>query len=103
VLVAFDAATVRYEPEARIRDGLALAYALTIHRSQGSEYPCSIVVAHHSHRSMLHRNLLYVGATRAKRTAVLIGDRFTLEAAAQRVDTSKRRTFLSFFTSEGQA
>jgi exodeoxyribonuclease V alpha subunit len=94
-VVRFDTGIVRYGPDLRVGDDLRLAYALTIHKSQGSEFPCSIVVAHRSHSFMLNRSLLYVGATRARTTAILIGGRRTLHSAAARVDATRRRTFLS--------
>jgi len=94
LIVHFDTGPVRYDPKRRITDGLAPAYALTIHRSQGSEFPCSIVVMHRSHRFMLNRNLLYVGVSRAQKTAILLGDRDTLEQTARKADTTRRRTLL---------
>lgn len=56
-------------------DELQLAYALSIHKSQGSEYPAVVVVVHSTHYIMLQRNLLYTALTRAKRMAVLVGNR----------------------------
>jgi exodeoxyribonuclease V alpha subunit len=94
-VVRFDTGPVRYGPDLRVGDGVRLAYALTIHRSQGSEFPCSIVLAHRSHAFMLNRSLLYVGVTRARTTAILVGGRRTLASAAARVDATRRRTFLS--------
>jgi exodeoxyribonuclease V alpha subunit len=101
VLVQFDTACVWYSPSLRIEDRLALAYALTIHRSQGSEFPCAIVLDHNSHRYLLNRNLLYVGASRAKTTAILIGSRSTLENAAFRADSTRRQTLLSILALGG--
>ncbi len=71
--VAFPEALVVYDfPEL---DQLQLAYALTVHKSQGSEYPAVILVLHRSQYIMLQRNLLYTGLTRARRMLVIVGDR----------------------------
>src|SRR5262249_16649689 len=65
-------------------DELTLAYALSIHRSQGSEYPAVIIPLHTQHFLMLQRNLLYTGITRGKQLVVLVGSRKALELAVQR-------------------
>ena len=54
-------------------DELALAYAISIHKFQGSECPCIVMPVHTSHFMMLHRNLLYTGITRGKSLVVLVG------------------------------
>ena len=69
--VEFSEQRVSYAPEEL--DQLQLAYALTAHKSQGSEYPATIIVLHPSHYIMLQRNLLYTALTRAMRLAVLVG------------------------------
>jgi exodeoxyribonuclease V alpha subunit len=76
-------------------DELALAYALTIHKAQGSEYPAVIIPLHTQHFLMLQRNLLYTGITRGKRLVVLLGSRKALSLAVRRQDTSRRYTALS--------
>src|SRR5262249_39623603 len=55
-------------------DELVPAYACSIHKSQGSEYPCVVIPLHTTHYMMLQRNLLYTALTRAKRLAVLVGE-----------------------------
>ena len=60
---------------------LTLAYAVTVHKSQGSEYPCVILPLVTQHRMMLQRNLLYTGVTRAKRLVVLVGTTQALRIA----------------------
>jgi exodeoxyribonuclease V alpha subunit len=75
-------------------DELSLAYALTIHKSQGSEYPAVIIPVHTQHYMMLQRNLLYTGITRGKRLVVLVGSRKALELAVTRQDTAHRYTRL---------
>ena len=71
-------------------DELALAYAVTVHKSQGSEYPCVIVPVHTTHYLMLQRNLLYTAITRAKRLLVLVGTKKAL-AIATKNDATRRR------------
>jgi exodeoxyribonuclease V alpha subunit len=76
-------------------DELALAYALTIHKSQGSEYPAVIIPLHTQHYLMLQRNLLYTGITRGKKLVVLVGSRKALNLAVGRQDTRHRCTGLA--------
>jgi len=71
-------------------DELALAYALSIHKSQGSEYPAVVIPLHGQHYVMLQRNLLYTGITRGKKLVVLVGSRKALATAVSRRDTSQR-------------
>jgi len=71
-------------------DELALAYAVTVHKSQGSEYPAVIVPVHTTHYLMLQRNLLYTAITRARRLLVLVGTRKAL-AIATKNDVTRRR------------
>jgi exodeoxyribonuclease V alpha subunit len=71
-------------------DELALAYALTIHKSQGSEYPAVVMPLHMQHYMLLQRNLLYTGITRGKKLVVLVGSKKALRTAVQRQDTAER-------------
>ena len=71
-------------------DELTLAYAMTVHKSQGSEYPCVILVMHPTHYPMLQRNLLYTALTRAKKLLVVVGTKKAL-AIATRNDAIRRR------------
>lgn len=75
-------------------DELSLAYALTIHKSQGSEYPCVVIPLHTQHFVMLQRNLLYTAITRGKKLVVLIGPKTALEMAVSREDQRRRFTQL---------
>jgi exodeoxyribonuclease V alpha subunit len=75
-------------------DELALAYACTIHKAQGSEYPAVIIPLHGQHFVMLQRNLLYTGITRGKQLVVLVGQRRALALAVSRQDTARRYTAL---------
>lgn len=75
-------------------DELAHAYAVTIHRSQGSEYPCVVVPVTTSAWMMLQRNLLYTAVTRAKRLVVLVGAPRALAQAVRSVSAGRRCTAL---------
>lgn len=74
---------------------LRLSYALTIHKSQGSEWPWVIVLAHSTHTRMLDRSLLYTAITRAKKGVVLVGDRLGLERAVRNTGATSRNTTLA--------
>jgi len=71
-------------------DELSLSYATTIHKSQGSEYPCVIIPVHTQHYVMLQRNLLYTGITRGRKLVVLVGTKRAVRIAVERVDSRKR-------------
>ena len=73
---------------------LDLAYAITIHKSQGSEFAVVIIPVLTQHFKMLFRNLIYTGLTRARHLAVLVGTRKALAMAVYRQDTSKSQTAL---------
>jgi len=77
-------------------DELALAYALTIHKSQGSEYPAVVIPLHTQHYMLLQRNLLYTGITRGKKLVVVVGSKKALATAVQRQDTAQRCTALTW-------
>jgi exodeoxyribonuclease V alpha subunit len=82
-------------------DDLKLAYALTIHKSQGSEFPCVIIPVHTTNYMMLKRNLLYTGITRGKRLVVLAGTMKAVSLAIRTIDNSKRNSNLKHFIREG--
>lgn len=75
-------------------DELALAYAVSIHKSQGSEYPVVIFPVVTQHFMLLQRNLLYTGITRAKKLAVLLGTRKALGIALRNNSMDKRYSYL---------
>jgi exodeoxyribonuclease V alpha subunit len=75
-------------------DELALAYAISIHKFQGSECPCVVMPVHMSHFMLLHRNLLYTGITRGKKLVVLVGTTKALAIAVKKDDVQKRYTSL---------
>lgn len=82
-------------------DELAHAYAVTIHRSQGSEYPCVVIPVTTGAWMMLQRNLLYTAVTRAKKLVVLVGSRKALGQAVRTVSAGRRCTALRFRLSGG--
>lgn len=77
-------------------DELMLAYAITVHKSQGSEYPVVIVPMMMQHAALLQRNLLYTAITRAKHLAVLVGTRKALHVALKNDRPLNRNTGLAF-------
>lgn len=71
-------------------DSLALAYATTVHKSQGSEYPVVVLVLSTKHYAMLERRNLYTGLTRGKRMVVVVGSRKAISIAVRGKQTSRR-------------
>ncbi len=90
--VAFDDRKVEYQFSEI--DDLVLAYAVSIHKYQGSECPCVIIPIHMSHFKMLHRNLLYTGITRGKHLVILVGSKQAIGLAVRNDDVKKRYTRL---------
>jgi exodeoxyribonuclease V alpha subunit len=76
-------------------DELGLGYAISVHKSQGSQYPAVIVPVHPSHYLMLRRNLLYTAITRAERVCVLVGTRAALQQAVRNQDERRRASRLA--------
>jgi exodeoxyribonuclease V alpha subunit len=74
---------------------VVLAYAVTIHKVQGSEYSCVVAIIHSQHTYMLSRNLIYTAATRAKKTAILIGNAVGMRRAVRTTKPMERRTWMS--------
>ncbi len=100
--VDFDGIPVEIEAGSPNLQDIQLAYALTIHKAQGSEFPCAVVVVHKAHSFMHHRNLLYTGVTRARQTTVLVGDRWGISNCARKRKQDDRRTFLSLLLDAGR-
>jgi exodeoxyribonuclease V alpha subunit len=71
-------------------DQVSPAYAVTVHKSQGSEYPAVVIPVTTGHYPMLQRNLLYTGITRGRRLVVVVGQRKAIAIAA-RTETAGRR------------
>ena len=90
----------RVEYEASELDEIVLAYATTIHKSQGSEYPIVIMPVLMTHYVMLQRNLIYTGITRAKKVCILIGTGKALANAVRNQTVDKRNTRLKERLSE---
>jgi exodeoxyribonuclease V alpha subunit len=90
--VCFDGKMVAYEFHEM--DELVLAYAVSIHKYQGSECPCIIIPVHTSHFKLLNRNLLYTGITRGKKLVILIGSKKALAIAVRNEEVKKRHTGL---------
>ncbi len=88
-----DGRTVTYDDSDM--DELTLAYAVTIHKAQGSEYPAVIIAMHTQHFVMLRRNLLYTGMTRGKKLVVVVGSPRAVAQAIRNDQTHRRYTRLA--------
>ncbi len=92
---------VAYDGERRVLygfdelDDLGLAYAMTVHKSQGSEYPAVVIPMLSQHYMMLQRNVLYTAITRGKRLVVLVGDEKAINMAVNNCRISRRNTLLA--------
>jgi exodeoxyribonuclease V alpha subunit len=92
VKVDFFDKTVQYDADEL--EEIALAYATSVHKSQGSEYPAVVIPLHTSHYLMLHRSILYTAVTRGKKLVVLVGSRKALFMAIRNLRVEKRNTGL---------
>lgn len=88
MVVRIDGRDVTYVGNAA--DNLALAYAATVHKAQGSEYDAVVIGLHTSHFMLLNRSLLYTAITRARRLAVIVGSPRALRMAVDAVRTVTR-------------
>lgn len=93
VFIDFDGREVEYEVDEL--DEIAPAYATTIHKSQGSEYPAVVMPIATQHYTLLERNLLYTGVTRGKQLVVIIGQPQALAIAVRTVRSRERLTNLA--------
>lgn len=82
-------------------DELVQAYAITVHKSQGAEYPCIVMPIITQHYLMLQRNLLYTAVTRARRLVVLVGTRRALGIAVRNDKVAQRHTALDWRLRQG--
>ena len=92
VFIDYDGRRVEYETGEL--DEISLAYATTVHKSQGSEYPAVVIPLGMQHYMLLERNLLYTAVTRGKRLVVVIGQTKALAMAVKRLGSVKRLTNL---------
>jgi len=90
--IDFDGHLVSYEFNEL--DEIALAYAISIHKSQGSEYPVVVIPLAMQHYMMLARNLIYTGITRGKRLVILIAEAKALAMAVKNIRKEARLTNL---------
>jgi exodeoxyribonuclease V alpha subunit len=91
--VKYPERVVEYEPT-ELGD-LQSAFAITVHRSQGGEFPAVVVPLTTQHALMLQRNLLYTAVTRARKLCVLVGSRRALHMALSNVERARRESFLA--------
>ena len=92
VVVRYDDRRVAYDFQEL--DELTPAYAVTVHKSQGSEYPCVVLPVHTQHYVMLQRNLLYTGITRGKKLVVVVGTEKAVALAVRNAEARRRNTTL---------
>ena len=93
ISVDFDGSVIQYDFDEL--DELVPAYAISIHKSQGSEYPAVVIPLTMQHFVLLQRNLIYTGITRAKKLVVLVGESRALQMAVRNNRTGKRHTWLA--------
>lgn len=92
IQVDFDDKVVNYDFSEC--DEIQLAYAISIHKSQGSEFPCVIIPVSTSQYMMLERNIIYTGMTRSKKLLIFVGQKKALRMALQKNQTAERIGFL---------
>ncbi len=93
ILVKYDDKAVHYEFDEL--DELVLAYAISIHKSQGGEYPCVIISLLNGHHIMLERNLIYTAVTRGRKLVIIVGSKKALKIAIEKNTIHKRFTKLA--------
>ena len=98
--IDFDGRPFKIEGDSDAIGNIQLAYATSIHKVQGSEFPCAVIITHKSHAFMHHRNLLYTAVTRAKKSVIILGDRWGIDNCAAKRQVDQRNTFLSFLLRE---
>ena len=95
LLVQFDSQSVAYDLNEL--DELMHSFAVSVHKSQGSEFPVVVMPLHTQHYMLLQRNLLYTGVTRGRRLVVLVGSRKAIQLAVRQTDSRLRVTMLKGF------
>jgi exodeoxyribonuclease V alpha subunit len=91
--ISFDGRQVNYD--FADLDELVLAYAVSVHKAQGSQYPVVVIPVHTQHYMLLQRNLIYTGITRGRKLVVMVGTRKALSIAVKNNKTQKRYTRLT--------
>ena len=92
VMIRFDDKDIQYTyPE---MDEIMLSYAMTIHKSQGSEYPIVVIPITSANKHMMQRNLIYTAITRAKKICVIVGGKYLIDKAIANAELYKRKTKL---------
>ncbi len=76
-------------------DEVVLAYAVSVHKAQGSQYPVVVIPVHTQHYALRQRNLIYTGITRGRKLVVMVGTRKALTIAVKNNKTQKRYTHLT--------
>jgi exodeoxyribonuclease V alpha subunit len=94
VTVLFDGKPVVYDYTDLDELVLVLAYAVSVHKSQGSEYPCVVIPLLTQHYVMLQRNLIYTAITRGKKLVILVGSKRALAIAVKNDKMQMRYTHL---------
>ncbi|MBR6966128.1 MAG: ATP-dependent RecD-like DNA helicase [Clostridia bacterium] len=93
LVIRFDDRPVEYDASGL--DEIVLAYATTVHKAQGAEYPIVVMPVMMAHYMMLQRNLLYTGVTRAKKSLVLVGQKKAIGCCVRNVTVNRRNTLLA--------
>ena len=99
IYIDFDDNKVKYTPT--MFNKFSLSYAISIHKSQGSEFKTVIMPIVKGYHKMLYRKLIYTGVTRSKEKLILIGDMNALEMAINNNNEQKRRTSLDYYLKNG--
>jgi exodeoxyribonuclease V alpha subunit len=92
IIVDFQGIFVEYNQDSW--NNISLAYCISVHKSQGSEYPIVVMPVMMTHFIMLQRNLIYTGITRAKKLLVLVGTKKAIAYAVKHITVTKRNTKL---------
>jgi len=92
VVISFDGRDVPYDYTDL--DEIVLAYAVSVHKSQGSEYPAVVIPILTQHYILLQRNLIYTGVTRGRKLVIIVGTKKALTIGVKNDKTQKRYTYL---------
>jgi exodeoxyribonuclease V alpha subunit len=98
LVVDFQGCFVEYQQETW--ENITLAYCISIHKSQGSEYPIVIMPLAHAHQRMLQKKLIYTAVTRARKALVMLGDKNAFQHGIETIDLHPRNTTLATMINE---